>query len=381
MKEGIQMKPMKAAIVGCGDISRAYIETFQNRLKGVELVACANRSEARLRSTAEKYNLRPMAFEDILNSLEIEMIINLTTPDAHYPLTKQALLRGKHVYSEKTLAVTLEQGLELCEIARKQGVRLGCAPDTFLGGGLQTGRHIIDSGLIGKPLTFVASVSRDNGLFGQRLPHLNKAGGGILHDVGCYYLTALVSLLGPVRQLCAFTATNEPERVNMRMTSPDFGRPYAVDVENAVAVSMEFACGVVGVFHLVSDTIIDETVRLEIYGTEGILELGDPNQFGSPVTLRRACAAPLQFPFTHGFTNQSRGIGAAEMAWAIRAGRPHRASMEMACHVLEICSGVLESANSGERYHMRTTCPVPEALPAGFIDCGDWGATEESALV
>ena len=375
------MRPIQAAILGCGDISRQYIETFQSRLKGVELVACANRSEARLRATAEKYNLRPMRFEEILDDPEIEMIINLTTPDAHYALTKQALLRGKHVYSEKTLAVTLEQGLELCDIAREKGVRLGCAPDTFLGGGLQTGRHIIDAGLIGKPLSFVASVSRDNGIFGQRLPHLNKAGGGIIHDVGCYYLTALVSMLGPVRQVSAFTATNEPQRVNMRMSSPGFGTPYTVDVANVLAVSMAFESGVLGVFHLVSDAIVDETIHLEIYGTDGILKLGDPNQFGAAVTLHKPCSTPFQFPFTHGFQTPSRGIGAAEMAWAIRANRPHRASMEMACHVLEICEGVLESAEKGEIYRMRTTFSAPAPLPAGYIDRGDWGATEESALV
>ena len=372
---------MKAAIVGCGDISRQYIETFQSRLKGVELVACANRSEARLLATAQKYNLRPMAYEDILRDPEIEMIINLTTPNAHYSITKQALLHGKHVYSEKTLTVSLEEAMELCEIAREKGVRLGCAPDTFLGGGLQTARHIIDAGLIGKPLSFVASISRDYGLFGQRLTHLNKTGGGILHDMGCYYLTALVSILGPVRRISAFTATNEPERVNMRMTSPEFGKPYTVDVENVAAISMEFENGVLGVFHLLSDAIIDETRHLEIYGTDGILELGDPNQFGSPITLHRACSAPFQFPFSHGFTAPSRGIGAAEMAWAIRANRPHRASMEMACHVLEIVTGALESARSGQIYRMRTTCSAPAPLPVGFIDCGDWGSTEESALV
>lgn len=377
----MNIQPMKAAIVGCGDISRKYIETLQNRLRGIELVACANRSRERLLATAQKYNLRPMAYEDILNDPEIELIINLTTPDAHYPLSKQALEHGKHVYTEKTMTNTLPEALELCEIARAKGVRLGSAPDTFLGGGLQTCRYILDAGLIGKPLSFVASMSRDNGLFGEKFPHLNREGGGIVHDMGSYYLTALVSLLGPVRRLSAFTATNEPERVNMRMTSPDFGKPYTVEVANVAAVTMEFESGVIGVFHQVADTIIDQTAQIEIFGTDGILSAGDPNCFDSPVILKRAGGAAVEFPFTHGFTGECRGVGATEMAWAIRAGRPHRASMDLAAHVVEIVDGILESAKMGASYVMRTSCPRPEPLPAGYIPRGDWGATEESSLV
>lgn len=377
----MELKRMKAAIVGCGVISEVYMNFFRDRGRMIELVACADLDEARMHRSAEAYGLRAMPFEEILADPEIEIIINLTNPAAHYPLTKKALLSGKHVFTEKTIAVTVEEGIELCEISREKGVRLGSAPDTFLGGGLQTARYAIESGLIGKPLSFVASVSRDNGIFGEMLPHLCRPGGGVIFDIGCYYLTALASMFGPVEKISAFAGINEPERTNMRMTSPNFGKPYTVEVENVIAAVLQFQNGVRGTFHMNSDSILDEEARLKIYGTEGILSAGDPNLFGSPVTVKKMLGEEIRFPFTHGYTVQSRGIGATEMAWAIRSGRPHRASMELACHVLEVAHGIEESARSGEVYRTRTAFAVPAALPAGYLDNGMWGPTEESALI
>lgn len=376
------MDRVKTAIVGCGSISNIYMESFTNgKFSIIELVACSDLDQERMRESAEKFGIRAMPLEAILADPSIEMIVNLTTPAAHYPIIKQSLLAGKHVFSEKMIAVELEQGRELVALAAKKGLHLGVAPDTFLGASIQTAKYIVDAGLIGKPLSCRASISRNYGIYGEFLPHLYKKGAGIGFDMGGYYLTALSAILGPVQSLCAFTNINEPERVNTRVGAPLFEQAYRLEVPNVLTAAMQYQNGVLGTLHMNSDCILDERTNLEIYGTEGILLMGDPNLFGAPVYVQKTQSDPIMFPFTHGFAENSRGLGAAEMAWSIRAGRAHRASKEMAYHVFETMHGIMSSAQSGSLYSMESTFTAPNALPAGYIGDGGWTRKEESALI
>ena len=376
------MERIKTAIIGCGSISNIYMESFTNgKFSIIELVACSDLDEARMVQSAERFCIRAMTLEEILADASIELVINLTTPAAHYPINKRALLAGKHVFSEKMIAVELEEGRELVRLADEKGLHLGVAPDTFLGASIQTAKYIVEHGLIGSPVSCRASVSRNYGIYGEFLPHLYKKGAGIGFDMGGYYLTALAAILGPVERVSAFTRVNRKERVNTRVGAPLFGQAYALEEPNVIAAALQYESGVLGTLHLNSDSILDERTSLEIYGTDGILIMGDPNQFGSQVYLQKVNSAPVAFPLTHGFAENSRGLGAAEMAWSIRAGRNHRASKEMAMHVFETMHGIMISANSGQNYEMTTRFETPAALPEGFIGDGGWTSKEESSLI
>jgi len=375
------MEKVKVAVVGCGTISDIYMTNMTNgKFEILELVACSDMMVPRMEEYAQKYGCKAMTLDDICADPEIEMVLNLTPPGAHYPVNKQCLLAGKHVFCEKMIAAELWQGKELVELANEKGVRLGVAPDTFLGASVQTAKYIVESGLIGTPLSCRASISRDYGTFGEFLPHLYKKGGGIALDMGGYYLTALAAILGPARAVGAFAATHEPVRTNSRI-GPMLGQQYELEVPNVLTAAVQYENGVLGTVHMNSDTLADEKYCLEIYGTDGILSMGNPNNFGNPVVLKRLKRPEVEFPLTHGFDENSRGLGAAEMAWAIRAGRPHRAGKEMAYHVFEMIHGMMISAEQGSFYQMESTFTIPEILPAGFIGNSKWIGTEERALV
>ncbi len=224
-------------------------------------------------------------------------------------------------------------------------------------------------------------MSRNYGIYGEFLPHLYKKGAGIGFDMGGYYLTALAAVLGPLQAVQAFTNVNEPRRRNTRIGAALFEQDYELEVPNVIAASLQYKNGALGTLHMNSDSIIDERTNLEIYGTEGILVMGDPNLFGGPVRLQKTNGALTEFPLTHGFAENSRGLGAAEMAWSIRSGRNHRASKEMAYHVFETMHGIMESAENGKRHTMESTFETPAALPAGYIGDGVWTRKEESALI
>lgn len=375
------MRKIKTAVVGCGVISDVYLRAFQEKFSVIELAACSDIDEEKMHRTAEKYHIRPMKWQEILDESEIEMVVNLTNPAVHYLLTKQAIEAGKHVFSEKMLAVTFEEGRELCRLADAHQVRLGAAPDTFLGGGIQTAAGAVRMGLAGDILSGVVSLSRDYRVLGEILPHLNRKGGSILYDMGCYYLTVLCSILGSVRKISAFGTQKSSIRRGIRIGGPLFDQEYTVDDYDILTAVLEFAGSVFVTFHLNGECILNETFHLELYGSRGILRLGDPNTFAGVTVLQKAGNLPVSLPYTHGYQEESRGLGAAEMAWAISEGRPHRASKEMALHVLEAAHGIEESAKSGSVYCMTTAFEVPEPLPEGHIGKGFWEPSEESALI
>lgn len=375
------MKQVKAAIVGCGVISDVYLETIKEKFSVLDIVACSDLNEERMKDTARKYDIKPMAYDEILNCSDIEMVLNLTNPSAHYMLTKQALEHGKHVYSEKMLAVELNQAVELVRLAERRQVRLGCAPDTFLGGAIQSAKYIVEKGLIGKPRSGIISLSRDYRVYGENLPHLFKHGGSILYDMGCYYLTAFASILGAVKEVVAFGAKTEEEHYVKRLNSPFFEQKIELEDCNVITAILKYENDVLVTLHMNSSSIVDERFHLELYGDNGILRMGDPNTFGGSVVLQKPHNEPTELPYTHGFQDQSRGLGAAEMAWSILKDRPHRASMEMACHVLEIVHGIFTSIEKRRAYQMSTTFEKPAILPEGYIGQGFWEPEEETALL
>ncbi|MBE6904545.1 MAG: Gfo/Idh/MocA family oxidoreductase [Ruminococcaceae bacterium] len=375
------MKKLNVAVIGCGSISDIYMSNIKSgKFQILELVACSDLMEDRMKQSAEKYSCKAMTVDEICADSSIDMVINLTIPAAHYPIIKQCLEAGKHVFSEKMIAVELWQGKELVELANKKGLYLGVAPDTFLGASVQTAKYIVESGLIGKPVSCRASISRNYGIYGEFLTHLCKRGGGIGFDMGGYYLTALASILGPVEAVSAFTAINEPDRVNTRVGAANYGEEYVLEDANVITATMKYANGVLGTLHMNSDCLLDETYGLEIYGTDGIVYMGNPNEFGNPVYIQKTGSGKVEFPLTHGFAENSRGVGAAEMAWAIVQGRKNRASKEMAFHVFELMHGIIGSAESGKLYRMESTFETPKALPTGYMGDGGWTRKEESAL-
>lgn len=375
------MKKINAAVVGCGVISGVYLTSFQNVFSPVNVVSCSDQDERKMKSTAEKFGLKAETYEHILNDREIGMIINLTSPKAHFSVTKQALEHGKHVYSEKLIAASYDEGKILCCLAEQNKLRLGAAPDTFLGGSVQTVKYMADKGYIGKISSGVVSLSRDYKVFGENLPHLFQKESSILADMGCYYLTALCAVLGPAKRVFAFGRKNEETHKVTRVTSPFFGEEITVGAEHIITAVLEFENGALVTMHFNGSSSYNETFRLELYGEKGIIYMGNPNLFGGDVYISKPGNTALKVPFTHGFLKEARGLGAAEMAWSILSGRPHRAAKETALHILEIIEKTEKSCKTGKAEYMESRMRVPKPLPEGYIGSGYWEPDEESALI
>jgi len=356
----------KIGIIGCGNISAVYFRAGQ-LFRNLEVIACADLIPERARARAEEFGVpKACAVEELLADPDVEIVVNLTVPKAHAPLCLAALEAGKHVHVEKPLAVNRADGKQIVERARAKGLLVGAAPDTFLGGGLQTCRKLIDDGWIGTPVGATAFML----CHGHETWHPDPAfyyevGGGPMFDMGPYYLTALVSLLGPVRRLTGSTRITFPERT---ITSqPRYGTRIKVETPTHIAGIMDFASGAIGTILTSFDVWHANLPCIEIYGTEGSLGVPDPNGFGGPVRIRRAGASEWsEVPLTHGFTEQSRGIGVADMASALDAGRPHRANGDLAYHVLDIMEGFHDSSREGRHYELASTCERPAPLPMGL---------------
>jgi len=207
----MNVQPVKTAIVGCGVISDAYLQTMINKFKILDIVGCCDLVPEKAQAAAEKYDIDVLTMEDILADDSIEIVVNLTTPVAHYPVIKQLLKAGKHVYTEKVLSVELEHAAELVRIANQKNLYLGAAPDTFLGSAIQTARYVVDSGMLGEITSCYCSLTRDSEILNRAFPFTAKAGGGIGFDVGIYFITALLSILGPVKEAYGIVKTINPE--------------------------------------------------------------------------------------------------------------------------------------------------------------------------
>ncbi len=364
------MRKVGIGVIGCGAISGRYIPHMVEKFAVLNLIGVADILPERSRAKAEQYGLRQMTNQEIYDCPEIEIVVNLTYPMSHYEVTKAALLAGKHVWSEKMMAVTLEEADELTKLAAEKGLRLAMAPDTFLGGGLQTCRKIIDAGLIGEPVMAQAVIARSSLVvtpLAENKRMTLSPGGGIPFDMGGYYLTALINMLGPIQRVGGFAQLRKRTFLNVK--SPRFGDEIQLETPTNMAGTLEFESGALANIAMESESFM-ETARLEIYGDEGTLICPDPNNFGGPVKIIRRnhkSLEPYEFPLTHGYAEGcNRGLGVAEMAWAILGNRPHRATLGY--HAFEAVHGIWRSGDSGRLYEMKSRPERPAALRSGYTD-------------
>ncbi len=352
-------------IIGCGNISSVYLKA--PRLFDIlQVVACADIDMERARSQARQYGVpRACTVEELLADPEIEIVINLTVPNSHAGVALQAIAAGKAVYGEKPLATTRAEGKAILEAAHARQLRVGNAPDTFLGGGFQTCIKLINDGAIGTPVAATAFKLNHGMEHWHPDPYFfYQPGAGPMFDVGPYYLTALIAMMGPVSRVTASMQTTFPERT---VTSePKYGTKIPVNTPTHIAGIMEFASGAIGTILTSFDVWHQRLPFIEIYGTEGTLSTPDPNRFDGPVYIRRAKDEDWhEVPLTHGYTTNARGLGIADMAYAMRSGRMHRASGAMAYHVLDIIESFMQSATEGRHITLTSTCTRPEPLSPG----------------
>lgn len=362
-------QPTKIGIIGCGNISGIYFQAGKT-FEILDIAACADLDLSRAQAAAEKHGVpKAVTPAELLADPQIEIVVNLTIPNAHFDVCLAALEAGKSVHVEKPLSITREQGKKLLDVAKAKNLRVGAAPDTFLGGGLQTCRKLIDDGVIGEPIGATAFMLCHGHESWHPDPEFYyKVGGGPMFDMGPYYLTALVSLIGPIHRITGSTRVTFPERT---ITSqPKHGTKVTVDVPTHVAGIMDFQNGAIGTITTSFDVwAAAGHPPIEIYGTEGSLQVPDPNGFGGPVKVRRPGDSEWKdVELSHNFAENSRGIGVADMAYALRSGRPHRASGALAYHVLEAMHGFHDASNAGKHYEMQSTVERPAPLPTGLPD-------------
>jgi predicted dehydrogenase len=358
------MKKLRIGIAGIGKISGIYLKNLTGMFgKRVKLAAVTDMIAGRAEQAAADYHVR--ALRDI-NSLiadpEVDIVLNLTQPQNHYAVALAAVKAGKHVYNEKPLCVKREEAAALLKTAAANKVRVGCAPDTFLGAGLQTCRKLIDDGWIGAPVAATAFMMNHGHEHWHPAPEFYyQTGGGPLFDMGPYYLTALVNLLGPVARVSGSARIGSKTRT---ITSePLKGKTIKVEVPTHIAGVLDFASGVAGTLITSFDVYSHTLPFIEIYGTEGTLRVPDPNTFGGPVFVKRFRAEEWsEIPLLKNHAENSRGLGITDMAEAIVKGRPHRASGELAFHVLDIMHGFHDASASGKYYEPKSGCPRPEPL-------------------
>lgn len=350
---------LRVGLVGIGNISRQYLRTFA-ALPTVDLVAAADLDPARTVP-----GVRALTPAELYASDDVDLVLNLTVPAAHRAVSLAAIGAGKHVYSEKPLGLTTAEGREILAAAEAAGVRVGCAPDTVLGTGTQTARRALDAGRIGTPVAATAfMVTPGHERWHPDPEFYYRPGGGPLFDMGPYYLTALMTLLGPVRRVTGTTAT--PRDTRTIGDGPRAGTVFPVEVPTHVTGTLEHENGAVTTLLMSFDVWAAELPNIEVYGTEGSLSLPDPNGFGGTVRVFGANEPSwTELPPTAGHPDAGRGVGIADLAAALAAGEPHRANGELAYHVLDVMESVLRAAETGRTQEVTSTCarPAPVAAP------------------
>lgn len=368
------MDRVKIGVLGTGAISGIYFKNLTHLFTEVEITAVCDLFTEKAREAAEEYKIPKVyeTMEEILADDEIEIILNLTRPNEHYKTTKAALLAGKHVYSEKPLAAVYEEGAELAALAAEKGLMLGGAPDTFLGAGIQTCRRLIDNGFIGDVVGAQAQMVCHGHESWHPAPEFYyQAGGGPMMDMGPYYITALVNLVGRVKGVSGMCTKGFTQRI---ITSePKRGTVIDVEVPTHTAGLLKFENGAIGTVLTTFDVFYDRQAFLEIYGTKGTLRVPDPNGFGGSVSLLRPEDGNFkEMPLLFSYKENSRGLGLADMAKALRTKRDFRADAQLTLHVLEILTAFEKSSNEG-RYLELTSAyqrkKAMENLPvAGVLD-------------
>lgn len=358
------MKKLGVGIVGCGAISSIYLKNLGTLFPNLEVRAVCDMLPDRAASRAAEFGIaRAIALPELFASGEIDIVLNLTVPKSHYEISLAALEAGKHVYSEKPLALSLPEGERLVALAKSKGLFFGVAPDTMLGAGLQTCRKLIDEGLIGDVFGATAFML-DGGPEGW---HPNPAfyyqkGGGPMFDMGPYYIHALVFLMGPV--ISTVGRTMRVREVRVATSAERRGERIKVEVPTTVSSFLNFSGGSEGILMTSFDCAGGTShAPIEIYGSEGTLLVPDPNTFGGPVRVRRKVSGGFEdVALVPGYTDNSRGVGLSDMASAIVEGRRPRAGADLALHALELMVGIHVSAAEEDKYTMRHLCERPDPL-------------------
>ena len=377
----MKIQPVKTAVVGCGVISKDYLNTMTQKFEILDIVACCDLDEAKAQAAAQKYGIRALTIEEILAGEEIELVVNLTTPNAHYPVIKQLLEGDKHVYTEKALTVELDDAADLVKIAEERNLYLGSAPDTFLGSALQTARYAVESGMLGEITSCYCAMTRDSNILNRAFPFTAQPGGGIGFDVGIYYITALLSILGPVAEVSGVVRTRNPEKENYGLEN--FGEPFQVQCENLMSGILQFASGTIGnvLFDSNSIFILPEKPAVVLHGSLGILYMADPNQFGGEVkVILKGNNEPVVMQQNHAFSDEYRGLGVAEMAWSLRMGRKNRANKEMAYHALDVLHGIVKSSESKTNQVVSSTFEMMPPIPRGYSGQTYFEFMEEASI-
>ncbi|MBB5751584.1 Gfo/Idh/MocA family protein [Prosthecomicrobium pneumaticum] len=367
------MRDLKIGVVGCGNIAGTYLRNAA-LFRGVRLTACADVVHEAAERRAAEFGLRALPVGALLADPEVDLVLNLTIPAAHFDVSLGALSAGKHVFTEKPLAVTAAEGRRLVEEAAARGLAIGSAPDTFLGAAGRLARRLIDEGAIGKPVAGTAfMMTRGMEHWHPNPQFYYQRGGGPVLDMGPYYLTMLVNLLGPARRVTAFATSGEAERL-ITADGPFKNTTFAVGTPTTVMSVVEFVAGAVVTVGMSWDVFRHGQHPIELHGTAGSLRLPDPDTFGGTVELSRRGAAweehstaqmlhgVINWPFGAPDRANYRMIGIADLARGLADGRPPRASGALALHVLEIMEGILASAEADRP----VTLPAAEIRPAAL---------------
>lgn len=377
------MKHYNVGILGCGVISRTYASDIQSFYKQLRIVACADANPAAARKLAEEFGIpKACTTEQLLQDPEVEIVINLTPPQFHVALDRQIIAAGKHLFSEKPFAPTLAEAEEVLALAEEKGVRVACAPDTFLASGLQSVRYYLDAGMIGKPFFVTANMTT----FGVETWHPNpvpfyQQGSGPVMDMAPYYLSAIVSLLGPIESIGAFSV--QPSKTRHVYAGPRAGEEIPVETPTHYTAILRLVSGVVVNLNVSFDIYKSGLPMFEIYGDGGTLSYPDPNfGGGNPSVYRkeqylgtvyqdteeararkaRFCELPELLPRVKDY---SRGIGVLDLAKAIDEGREHRANGSLIRHITEAMEALISTANTNVFYRMTTTCERPAPITPG----------------
>lgn len=356
-------EPLNVGVIGAGNISGAYLRTLET-LPLLRVAAIGDRDPQRaaaaVRQAAGAVAATP---EEILAAGEIEIVLNLTPPAAHAQIALAALAAGKHVYGEKPLAANRSEAAEVCNAAVKAGLRVGCAPDTVLGTGVQTARASIEQGLIGTPISAMAVFT----CFGHERWHPDpefyyQPGGGPLLDMGPYYLSALVHMLGPVKSVSGAASRPRPERTVA--SGPRAGTTFPSSVDTHVTAVLEHESGALTTLVMSFDVLASRASNIEVHGTGGSLVVPDPNHFDGDVML----ASPEEsgwraLPPSAGYVEAARGYGLAEIAQSIGEDRAHRCSADLAYHVLDCAHSLLQAAQQRTTLEVTSRCDVPPLVP------------------
>ena len=379
-------KVFKVGLIGCGHIAETYFRAHKY-FNNFKIVKCADIKEQAAIKCSKNYGIKSLSVSNLLKDNEIEIILNLTPPKSHYQIAKKALLNGKHVYSEKPLAINLKDGKELLKIANKKKLYLGNAPDTFLGGGNQKSKELLESDILGK-------VKLGNAIFAfpgvqsyhpDPEPWFAKKEGGPVIDMGPYYLTALVNLLGPAKEVKAASLMKGAKFRTIGI-GPKKGKKIKVECPTTYFTTIVFENNSIIRLTLSFDVIAHQRNHIELYGTKGSMIVPDPNMFGGSVYVCKKLGKPWQKFKTNKMAlgkinirtqssraNESptnanyRGVGLAEMAYCIEHKKKHRCNGEVSVHVLDLIQSTMYSARTNKPIKIATTCKIPKLFTAKEI--------------